>query len=428
MTDGPLNISVEAEPATCRASAKSLDGLSKGSGSLVDAFGKSADESEFWVGETGEAFRGVANNAKDNSHQVEQNAERLSRALTEFADEIDTVKNRLQQAARVCSDVGLTVTDKLIQPPGQAPGPAPESPGADSSPEQKQQHQHASSAHQAAAADFQRKQRAFNEASATVSEARGKERAAHDKLRKGASETDESTSALQTAGRQALTTSVSLVGGLSAASLKLVRSADKSMHLATLATALRANPNMTSAQQAMLNDAQKALYKQAAKDGFQNGQLNKVIDKLPDGLKSTLAYNVSDAVNDMRRAGRGVPKSLMTDIRGLKRLPVVGNTLTVGLAGVDIANGADPAKTSEKAAGSIAAGVGVAALADAGVAGLAGAGLAVPGPGWVAAGVALGSAAAAYGVGKAVDAWGDDINNAVGDAANKVGDFFGSTF
>ena len=97
MTDGPLNISVEAEPATCRASAKSLDGLSKGSGSLVDAFGKSADESEFWVGEAGEAFRGVTNNAKDNSHQVEQNAERLSRALTEF--EVFPLERTLDYAA-----------------------------------------------------------------------------------------------------------------------------------------------------------------------------------------------------------------------------------------------------------------------------------------------------------------------------------------
>lgn len=420
MADGPLNIEVASDPATCRASATAMHELSAGIGGLGDTFGGVSGRSGFWGGQAGETFRGIVNNARGNCDHVERTAQQLSQGLTVFADEIDTVKSRMAQASQVASTAGLQVTEGMIHPPGPAPGPAPGTPAPNAPPEQAQQHQQAAADHQAAEADHQRKVRAFNEASATVNDARGKERAAIDKLNGLAGQSNDSTSSLTTAARTTLTTSVSLVGGLSAASNTLLKSADKSMHLATLATALRTSPNLTTQEQSQLADAQRKLYTQAAKDGFQEGQLSKVIGKLPNSVKTALSTNLSDVVNAMKNSGTGLPKSLMDDIGGLKRLPVVGTGLTAVLAGVDIANGADPVKTSEKAAGGLAAGAGLSALADFGVTAAIGAGLAVPGPGWVAAGVALGGAAAAYGISEFVDAHGDDINNAVGDAIGSI--------
>ncbi|MHA6802951.1 hypothetical protein [Salinifilum ghardaiensis] len=98
-------------------------------------------------------------------------------ALDAFADDLDTVRAKMNQAREVAAQHGLNVTATTIEHPGQAPPKMPSTaPGPDTT--------ERTPAEQQAIADYQAKIRAFNEAHATVQAARRKEDSAHDALQK----------------------------------------------------------------------------------------------------------------------------------------------------------------------------------------------------------------------------------------------------
>jgi uncharacterized protein YukE len=427
MADGPLNIEVLADPATCRASGSGVDDLAKGVGGLGSAFGGTGGSSEsFWQGGAGPAFREKMNNAKGNADQVERAAAGAARALKTFADEIDTVKARMAQAKQVASGAGLTVSDTEIQPPGPAPAAPPQGPVA---PQDQ-------AAHDQASAEHQRQVTAFNEAAATVNDARGKERSAHENLKRAASDNSSTLDTLKTTGETVLSKSIALVGGLSGASHKLLQSAEKSQALGTWATAMLVDPSKLSAEQkTALQQLQRTGYAEAAKAGFQKTQIDSMIGKLPGKLRTTLRYNASDLAKSALSLDKDIPDGFQKGIPVLKRLPLVGTAVTGLTTWGDIASGADPAKSVEKAVGGTAAGMAVSSGLEAGVGAAAAAGMAVPGPGWVVAGGIVGGFAAAEGVNYVVDHYGDQINHAagevghaVGDAGKSVGKFVGNLF
>lgn len=427
MGEQALNIEVVGDSDSCRTNAAWLKSLSHGVGELESAFARTGPQSEsFWHGTASDAFRDSMANAKGNASQVVDVASKSGQALSKFADDLDTVKSRMNQAKQVASRAGLTVTDKEIQPPDAGPGAAPQAPTGNVNPEQTEQHAQAVSQHDAAVGAHQAKVAAFNEVSGTVSAARGQERAAHEALQSAVKKHSGTLDTLKTCGKTALQKSVSLTGGLAGASEKLLNSSQKNMAMATLATALRASPSMPAGADGVLKDAQQELFGKAYKDGIDRAGVEKVIGKMPEGVRGALTLNASDITKKAFGIEKNIPGAFQKGIPVLKRIPVVGTALTAGIAGLDISQGKDPVKTTENAVGGTAASMGAMAGVDGAIVAAEAAGLAVPGPGWVVAGGLAVGTAAAYGVGYVVDNYGDQINHAVGDAASATGDAIGS--
>ncbi len=422
VSDGPLNIEVVGDSESCRANVSWLNALHEGVGRLVTAFTRTAGESEsFWHGAAGDTFRGHMANAKGNATQVEDAVSTLSRALSTFADELDTVKSRMNQAREVAAHAGLTVTNTEILPPSAGPGPAPPAPTGNVSPQQVQEHDNAVSQHNAAVATHQQQVAAFNEVSATVLQARGKEKAAHEALQGTTKQHQDLLDKLKTYGQMPLSKAVALTGGLSGASQKLLNSANKSKGLAVLATALRSNPSLSPEANTALQEAQQELFEKMYKDQADRAGIERIIGVLPQSVRGVLTLNASDLVKKLGGIDQNIPEAFQKGLPVLKRLPVVGTALTAFFAANDISDGKDPVKTTENAVGGTAASMGVSAGIEAAVGAAEAAGLAVPGPGWVVSGTLALGTAAAFGVGYVVDHYGDQINHAVGSAADGVG-------
>lgn len=431
MAEGPLNIEVLGDPATCHATATGLEALSKGVGGLASACASTGGASEaFWHGGAGPAFRGVMANGKVNAGQVEQSATTGAKALHAFADEINTVKARMSQAKQVASGAGLTVSETEIQPPGPAPGPGPAPlPYGPVLASVQQEHDQATAQHQTAVNDYNRKVAAFNEATATVNDARGKERAAHEALQRAANDNTGSLDGLRTTGQTILSKAVAISGGLSGASHTLLMAADKNRMLGTLASALLVNTDGMDVQQKLaLATARRVAYREAAKSGFQQARVGAVVDKLlPKWAQNTLRANASSELIRLFKLQDGIPEAFQKPLPILKRIPIVGTVVTAGTTTADILAGADPQKSVAKAVGTTVGGMAVSAGIDVALGAAATAGLAVPGPGWVLAGTVAAGVGVAEGVGWVVD-HADEIGDAIGDAAKSVGDFFGKIF
>lgn len=427
MGEQALNIEVVGDSDSCRTNATWLKALAHSVGELESAFGRTGSQSEsFWRGAASDAFRGSMSNAKGNASHVGDIAFKAAQALSKFAVDLDTVKSRMNQAKQVASQAGLAVTDNEIQPPDAGPGAAPQAPTGNPSPEQEQQHAQALDQHNAAAGAHQAKVAAFNEISGTVSVARGQERAAHEALQAAVKQHSEVLNELKTYGQIVLQKSVALTGGLAGSSEQLMYSSEKSMKLAVLTTMLRASPTLPAGADGMLKSAQQELFQKAYKDGADHAGVQKVIGRLPEGVRGALKLNASDLTKKALGLDKNMPKAFTKGLPVLKRIPVVGTALTAGFAARDIHDGKDPLKTTESAVGGTAASMGVTAGVEGAVAGAELAGLAVPGPGWVVAGgLALGTAAS-YGVGYVVDHYGDQINHGVGNAASATGHAIGN--
>ncbi|WP_215548291.1 hypothetical protein [Amycolatopsis sp. CA-230715] len=370
-------------------------------------------------------------NGKANAGQVEQAATTGARALHAFADEINTVKARMSQAKQVASAAGLTVSETEIQPPGPAPGPGPAPlPYGPVLATVQQEHDQATARQQAAVDEYNRRTAAFNEATATVNDARGKERAAHEALQRAANDNTSSIDGLRTTGQTVLSKAVAISGGLSSASHTLLMAADKNRMLGTLASALLVNTDGMDVQQKLaLATARRVAYREAAKSGFQQAKVGAVVDKLlPKWAQNTLRANASSELIRLFKLQDGVPEAFQKPLPILKRIPIVGTVVTAGTTAADIlVGGADPQKSIAKAVGTTVGGMAVSAGIDVAVGAAATAGLAVPGPGWVLAGTLMAGVGVAEGVGWVVD-HADEIGDAVGDAAKAVGDFFGKIF
>lgn len=143
----------------------------------------STDSESSYEGAAGDALRNDLNQQVSGIDDFTQKVDKVRDALNTFRDEMNTVKQRMEQAHAVAAQGGCQVAGDTIVDPGPAPqpsglaaasGPIP--------PEQAHAHADAVQAHQAAAADHARKVKAFNEAKATVDDARQKENDAHDGL------------------------------------------------------------------------------------------------------------------------------------------------------------------------------------------------------------------------------------------------------
>lgn len=179
----PIVTLVEGTPESCRATANELGEVRDGAHDLSTGLFRVRGESEScWTGDAGDKFRQAMTTKGNAGNDTAEATGRAKVALEKFADELQTVIARMNQARAVAAEHGLTLTPDTIEPPGPRP-PEPtleaeplEVPAEDSLPRFQQQ--------AAAMEAYERKVRGFEEAKAAVEDARRTEANAHLALEK----------------------------------------------------------------------------------------------------------------------------------------------------------------------------------------------------------------------------------------------------
>lgn len=398
----PLNTEAKGDPHSLRATAGWLtarSGDTHDTGAQV--YGARGDSESAWRGNAAEGFRTTMTKAGQKIDQLGGDLDSTSGALRTHADDLDTVKSRMEQAREIARGGGLTVSGNMIEEPGPAPvAPTPLPTDKPATPEQQATHSAATQAQSAYAA----KVKAYQEASKVVVEANGKLDQAQRVLLKFV------TGYRDKAVFNIADIATGLAGAVGARS-SAYRASAKAMdpgitRAARYAGTPRTNPFAQLRADAL--EAQRRLDQTREYNKATATRTARLVDKLPDrlksGLQTTLAFSKStdDIANPLLRGGTKV----------LSKLPVVGLGITAASTAFDIGTGKDPTTSIASNAGGFVAG----SLATAGVA-------AMGGPvGWgVAAGALVGA-----GVGFAIEEWGDDAVNVAGDAANWAGDKLGS--
>ena len=416
----PIDLKVAGDENSCRATAQQLTSLADGIHNGGTAFHTARSESEnLWHGSAGDAFRDRMQPIGQHTDDIANQSRTAGQALHEFADDLTTVKARMNQARQIAQSAGLlvngdSIADAKAPPPVQGPAPSGGQPAM--TPEVAQ-----------ARADSQRQQQAYQQAQQTVSDARKLEQNAHNEL-------ERKMTAWQTMLKDASDQKYWLVAGVGTGSVgTAIARANK---WAEVAQARGEQAQIWRSVADRLKDpydisrsaAQAGVYE---KDAAKFESLLKSDSTLTAGLRGT-------KIGDLLKAS-------VDDIPGVtgklgsvaEKIPVVGGLLALGQTGYDIAADKD------KSVGAVAKHVGAdmggfvagtaateGALALAGTVGLAG------GPVTLAAvGIGIG---VAYGVGEVVNHWpeishwaGDtasDIGHGVENAGKAVGHFFSSIF
>ncbi len=167
-----INTVVNGDSASCRQAADWLGRAASGVDANSGAVGRAQAASEScWQGSAADGFRQHIGQIGSDADKLSASATTAQQALNAFAADLDTVNARMTQARSVASAAGLTVTPTTIEAPGPGPrrvyGPVTA--------------QVATEFFQTQAA-YNTKVKAFNEARATVTDARKLEAQAHANL------------------------------------------------------------------------------------------------------------------------------------------------------------------------------------------------------------------------------------------------------
>ncbi|HEY9472827.1 MAG TPA: hypothetical protein VIS06_03130, partial [Mycobacteriales bacterium] len=290
-----LDLRVDSDPASCRLVGEWLRGLAGGMRESVDGIDHARSLSETsWTGQTAEVFRDRMSAASREADRSAGATDRFGSALQVFADDIDTVRSRMDMARQVAGTGGLPVTDDEIgEPSGMGRADA-------------------------------RQVAAYQEATVIVAEARGVETTAHTTLASSvqANSADWSMKVLD-----GLT---GTVGALYGQHLAWVAKAARYERIADQWDRLLANTTLsTNGRLTALGksaraelDAQKALSTASSN--------HTPIKFLPEWSKNGLAANVGDSVRNIRYLNK-----LST---ALEKVPYAGLLFTafgVGTAGLE---------------------------------------------------------------------------------------------
>src|SRR5690625_3188989 len=138
----PLNLKVEGDPASIRTTTQWLSQVEQ----KIHTAGthahqaRSASETA-WPSEAGESFRSGMTRMAPKVDDVATDHADTCRELNKHADDLDTVKQRIEQARRHAQGEGLQVNGDQIMEPGPEPTPpAPLPSDKPATPEQKQAH------------------------------------------------------------------------------------------------------------------------------------------------------------------------------------------------------------------------------------------------------------------------------------------------
>lgn len=177
-----LNTFVAGNPGEARAYAQELRTI--GGGTETAATGahqaRTTAEGE-WDGAASDAFQDWAKTQGTDGDELAAVYPSVARIHDTWADELDTVQARMEQAKQVARDGGLKLMGAhLILPPKAPTGSQPEPPKGRATAAQMEQYSADKAAYDAAMAEADRQQAVWEEAKATVTGAREKEKAAHE--------------------------------------------------------------------------------------------------------------------------------------------------------------------------------------------------------------------------------------------------------
>ncbi|SFE16333.1 hypothetical protein SAMN04487819_108277 [Actinopolyspora alba] len=355
---GELDTEVLDRPDTCRGTAEWLGELAGGIAEVADTVAQQRSASEsFWRGTAADAARGELGGHGKNADDLENAINKVKSALEVFADEIDTVNERMTDARDIARGAGLVINGTKILPPKPSPnGPAGRPDGPSGAEE--------------------RKQRAFEEAGRTVEDARTKQEDAHRELEGQLEDPIGTFNTVKTHVMRAVTGGLTAVKTSSDSAATLLQNArtleGQAKEMDRLAkTADHSSEAARTKVAAMQN---RAKGKVADLRGERTGRLTKKFGRGGD----IIAADASKYVKGGSKLADGAGSVL----RGV---PYLGTAATIGSEVTDYATGTDTAGEAAMDAG--------ASLSGAAVGGAAGAALGsaiFPGVGTVVGG-ALGS-------------------------------------
>lgn len=330
-----LDTKVEGDPDSLTATCGWLRKQAAGNTATGDQVHGARSESESGWGESaGEAFRNLMTQFGRMVDDVTEALNGTCGALETHADDLRTVRAKMQQARDVAAGGGLEIKGFEIQEPGKAPAnPTPLPTGKPASPQQTQDH---AAAVQAQAA-FDKKAQAYAEASQIVKEAKKKETDSQNVLVRFLSGTlDPAKLSLTLADM-----STGMAGAVAVRTSKLRNFAEAATTKAERAA------NLTSSQNLSIADRTKAARIQvtnelAAKEAMDNAMASRaarVIDRFPPRVQGIIRGVDTKLVPKPPKAGSPVLKG--AGKLGSK-LPWVGLGITAFGVGLDINNGKDP--------------------------------------------------------------------------------------
>lgn len=382
---GPLNIEVLGNTATCRTAAQWLTNVSSSAHDAGTQLHQCRSESETgWQGAAGDAFRDNVGHLAKETDDLSQRATSVSSALNTFADSIDSIKQQVANLRGMATSAGLTVTDKLIMPPGPEPGGAPVMPPNGANPQAGQQYRQQQAAYETSHGAWQNRVRAFQEASTTMDQLRERETEAHRALvgvLKNPTFLDQYGMTILAKAK----TGVSLAHGITNSNIeKLMGKVDDFDASLTKAQGVIEGPATVAERQAAITEA--AALQSARSDAAAALADMQNVGKATKAMGgSVFSATATDFLDEASTVGKAIKP-----IAG--KLPLVGVGLTAISAGVDIAEGKPAAKEIEKGVGDTAASIAAGAAVGTCIGGPVGT--------IVGAGVGL---IAAYGVDKLVD-------------------------
>lgn len=407
----PIDTHIEGDAESCRATARWLGEVGRAARESATTINTARTTSEgCWSGAAAERFRGTASRLRaDGDHAAEQ-AEAASRALSTFASAVDVAKNAMGRARDVAVAGRLAVVGEIIQDP--VAGPAPLASGPGSAPPSAE----AVSAYNQAVTAAHDQRAAYEQARTIADDARRE----YDRAQQELQDTLNPIASILQEIKNGLTWATRIWGfpsGLAGGARKWAENARAFGDRARMWREIAKIPGLNPAARAQAFD--EALKNQsvaarsagrAVDDGMLlRGPLNS---KVADGFFRALAANPGGLIENRT----GALSRAATPV--LKNVPYVGAAITAFGVGADIRSGRGVGESVARNVIPFAAGT----ATTAGILAVSAAG----GPVTLAA-VGAGMLVS-YGVGKAVDVWGDDVAEGVGEAKDWVGDKLGSIF
>ncbi|WP_243793160.1 hypothetical protein [Saccharopolyspora gloriosae] len=298
-----------------------------------------------WAGAAGDAFRDVAFQGARMAGDTVQMVSEVCSAMEIHADGLRTARAQMQHARDAATDGGLKINGFKIQPPGDAPPEPAPLPSDGSATQQQTQHHNASVA---AAADYQRKIKAYREAAETVAQAKKTETDSQNVIVRSVAGVVDPVKLSLTLGD----VSTGLAGAVTANSSKWKAIAD-SVKSAELPGKLAQNTSMSAAGrfQAAQLAAERSTAKATALAEAYPTRIAAAMDKLPDRAKTFL---------DLKLAPAHTPTSTNALLRGstklAQKLPFIGLGFTAAGVGYDISQGKDATQAAVSGGASFVSG------------------------------------------------------------------------
>lgn len=294
---GELNTEVTSDSASCRATGAWLGRLTSVVQRAVEAMARARNTSEdCWQGAAAESFRDSLDTFIRDADSLVDITRRVQLALEVFADDIHTVNARMGQAREVAAAARLIVTPTAILPPGPGPGTAPTPPVGPMSPDTQTRYADSVHTYEMAVAGYAAKVQAFDEASATVVDARSREYEAHRALDAAMDQGGTDLSALKAIGTTIVGTALGVIAGLQSAVSNLLRQADKIRNHGKRMQELAEEPKGPAAKRAAAIWSANAAAAGETRTRAEAQRLQAPIRPIPEKVRLAIAHSPGEYI------------------------------------------------------------------------------------------------------------------------------------